>query len=313
MGSAWLIRLTILAGAGLVVAAGGLVITRPQRIEPSRLAGFSADLANGAYLFDAAGCASCHAAPKAEGPERFKLGGGRRLATPFGTFHVPNISPDRRTGIGTWTVAEIVDAIAAGVGRDGSHQYPAMPYASYGRMSLADAHDLAAFLKTLPAVENEVPPHELGFPFGIRLGIGLWKLVNFNPGPVVALPAATPEVLRGRYLVEGPGHCGECHTPRDAGGGTLRSRWLAGAPAMEGPGRVPDLTPHPKALGPWSVADITGYLETGFKPDGDTAGGPMVEVIDNTARLTPEDRRAIALYLKAVPAIAPEPRPVTVK
>jgi mono/diheme cytochrome c family protein len=297
-----------LAGIAVVVAAGGTWATRPARIDPSRIAGFVADIENGARLFDIAGCASCHAAPKAEGEERLKLGGGRSFETPFGTFRAPNISSDRQTGIGEWTLAEIVDAIVAGVGRDGSHQYPAMPYGSYARMSLADAFDLAAFVKTLPAVEHEVAPHDLAFPWNLRIGVGLWKLLFLDSRPVIDPPGASPQVLRGRYLVEGPGHCGECHTPRDAFGGPVRSRWLAGAPVVDGPGRVPNLTSHPAALGSWSVDDIASYLGTGFTSDGDVAGGAMADVVANWSKVSAEDRRAVALYLKAIPPIAPEPK-----
>lgn len=303
--------LIALAGLAAVTASAGLWLMRPQRVDPSRIAGFVADPANGARMFDLAGCASCHAAPKAEGEERLRLGGGRAFVTPFGTFRAPNVSPDRRTGIGGWMPSEIVDAIVAGVGRDGRHEYPALPYGSYARMRLADAYDLAVYLKTLPAVENEVPPHEIAFPWNLRYGIGLWKLLFLDPRPVVDLPGASPEVLRGRYLVEGPGHCGECHTPRDALGGPTRSRWLAGAPMVDGPGRVPNLTPDRRALGGWSAEDIASYLETGFTPDGDVAGGAMAEVVANWSKVPAEDRRAVALYLKAIPPVAPEPKPET--
>jgi mono/diheme cytochrome c family protein len=298
-----------LAGLAVVVGLAGLWLTRPQRIDPSRIAGFVADAKNGARLFGLAGCASCHAVAKAEGAERLNLGGGQSFPTPFGTFRAPNISSDRQTGIGEWTLAEIVDSIVAGVGRDGSHQYPAMPYGSYARMKLADAYDLAAYVKTLPAVEHRVEPHDLAFPWNLRLGVGVWKLLFLDSRPVIDLPGATPEVRRGRYLVEGPGHCGECHTPRDALGGPVRTRWLAGSPVVDGPGRVPNLTPHPAGLGKWSVDDVASYLETGFTPDGDVAGGAMAEVIANWSKAAPEDRRAVALYLKAIPAVAPEPKP----
>jgi len=140
----------------------------------------------------------------------------------------------------------------------------------------------------------------------LRRFIGLWKRLYLEPDPVIGLPAADAEVLRGRYLVEGPGHCGECHTPRDRLMGLERDRWLAGAPDPEGEGRVPNLTPHPDGLADWSGADIEYFLESGVDPDFDVVGGAMVEVQENLARLPAADREAIAAYLKAVPAVNSE-------
>jgi mono/diheme cytochrome c family protein len=147
-------------------------------------------------------------------------------------------------------------------------------------------------------VEGRAPPTRLGFPFSIRRGVGLWKLVNLDAAPIVVIADASEQVQRGQYLVEGPGHCGECHTPRDVSGGLKRGEWLAGAVAAEGDGVIPNLTPQ--ALS-WSAADIAYYLETGFTPDFDSVGGAMVEVQKNMAWLPAEDRQAIAAYLKAIP------------
>jgi mono/diheme cytochrome c family protein len=148
--------------------------------------------------------------------------------------------------------------------------------------------------------------NELSFPFNVRRGVGLWQLAFLEPAPVVALPSdASEAVKRGRYLVEGPGHCGECHTPRLFGGlgGLDKAKWLSGAAAAEGEGRVPDITPSDDGIGDWSESDIAYYLETGFTPDFDSVGGAMVEVQKNMAKLPAEDREAIAAYLKAVPAM----------
>jgi mono/diheme cytochrome c family protein len=152
-------------------------------------------------------------------------------------------------------------------------------------------------------VAGHTAAHDLTFPYNIRRGIGLWKLLYLDDRPVVEFAEGTPDkVLAGRYLVEGPGHCGECHTPRDFAGGSDRNQWLAGAVAAEGEGVVPNITAGEGGIGDWSESDIAGYLETGFTPDFDSVGGSMVEVQKNMAELTSEDREAIAAYLKAIPA-----------
>ena len=174
-----------------------------------------------------------------------------------------------------------------GVSPSGRHFYPAFPYTSYARMQPADVADLFAYMKTLPAVAGKAPPHKLGFPFNIRRGLGLWKLLYLSDQPVIALADDAPDQVRlGRYLVEGPGHCGECHTPRAFTGGIKKDQWLAGAPAAEGPGNVPNITSGEGGIGDWSEADIADYLKTGFTPDFDTVGGAMVDVQKNIALLT---------------------------
>lgn len=230
------------------------------------------------------------------------LAGGRELNTPFGRFVVPNISQHAQDGIGSWSAADFANAMLRGVSPQGDHYYPAFPYASYARMQPADVGDLYAFLKTTPAVEGRTAGHELGFPFNVRRGIGLWKRMHLDPAPVLAVAADAPDDVKlGRYLVEGPGHCGECHTPRAFDGGVRKDMWLAGAPAAEGGGTVPNISPGGE-LGSWSADDIVAYLETGFTPEFDVVGGAMAEVQKNMAELTAADRAAIAAYLKAIPA-----------
>ena len=299
---------TKLAGGGVLAAAAGfgifMLITAPERQPPSHWVSLGEpDLANGETLFWAGGCASCHAAPGATGDALLTLGGGQALPSPFGTFHVPNISADPQHGIGGWTLAQFGDAMTRGVGRDGEHLYPSFPYASYARMTPKDINDLFGYLKALPASQNDAPDHDLPFPFNIRLVLGGWKFLYFDKGaPHVELANADAELLRGQYLVEGPGHCGECHTPRNALGGFLPGKWLAGGPNPEGEGQIPDITPASKSIGSWAAADIASYLETGFTPEFDSVGGSMVKVQQNMAHLTAEDRDAIAAYLKAIPA-----------
>lgn len=259
------------------------------------------DLANGEQVFWAGGCASCHAAPKSEGDAKLVLTGGLPLKSPFGTFHVPNISPDETAGIGSWTLADFGNAMTRGVGRNGEHLYPSFPYGSYARLPQKDINDLWGFMKTLPKSANITPPHELPFPYDIRVVLGGWKLLFFTDKPRATVDTGNPKLARGQYLVEGPGHCGECHTPRNALGGFETDQWLAGAPNPEGQGRIPNITPGSKSIGAWSESDIVNYLETGFTPDFDSVGGTMVEVQKNMAKLPASDREAIGAYLKAVP------------
>ncbi len=278
-------------------------LTEPQKLDAATLAQLGAgDAARGERIFWAGGCTSCHARPKAEGDARLELAGGLELKTPFGIFVPPNISSDTQDGIGNWSVEDFANAMMRGVAPDGSHLYPSFPYTSYARMNPADVADLYAFMKTLPAVAGRAADNTLLFPFNIRRGLGLWKLLYLDDEPVIALAADAPESVRlGQYLVEGPGHCGECHTPRDFAGGTDNTRWLSGAVAAEGEGVVPNITSGEGGIGDWSESDIASYLETGFTPEFDSVGGSMVEVQRNLARLEAADREAIAAYLKAVP------------
>lgn len=300
-----ILRRTIATAAALaaLAAAGFWWLTEPATLDTETIASLgTGDATRGERIFWAGGCASCHAQPGAKGEARLQLAGGLALKTGFGTFIAPNISPDREDGIGGWTLPQFANAMLNGVSPRGEHLYPAFPYTSYARMEPADVADLFAFLHTLPAAKGRAPQSELSFPFNVRRGIGLWKLLYLDRRPVVALPADASEELRlGQYLVEGPGHCGECHTPRDLAGGLDKSRWLAGAVAAEGSGVVPNITDGPGGLGDWSQADIAYFLESGFTPDFDSVGGSMTEVQENMARLTEADRAAIAAYLKAVP------------
>jgi mono/diheme cytochrome c family protein len=169
-------------------------------------------------------------------------------------------------------------------------------------MKVQDVMDLKAYLDTLDPVDHAVGSHDLGFPWSVRRGIGLWKIRYLEQGPVTAMNPDNPEIERGRYLVEGAGHCGECHTPRDWLGGPRYELWLAGAADPEGEGRVPNITPLPDGFGAWSASDITWFLQSGFKPDYDTVGGSMVKVQEHLARLPEADLEAITAYLKAIPA-----------
>ncbi|WP_417417372.1 c-type cytochrome [Hoeflea sp.] len=294
-------------GLGLVAIAGAgiaFALTAPRPVAADRLEAIAAidgDAAAGETLFWAGGCASCHAAPGSEGDAKLVLSGGVRLTSDFGTFIAPNISPDPDAGIGAWSISDFANAMLAGVSPQGQHYYPAFPYTSYTRMTDRDIADLFAFLKTLPRSTVASLPHEVGFPFNIRRSLGGWKLLFFSDQPRVELAGADAQVVRGQYLVEGPGHCGECHTPRNPIGGFVSDAWLSGAKNPEGEGVIPNLTPGGKSIGGWSASDIAYYLESGFTPDFDSVGGSMVDVQKNMAKLTSGDRDAIAAYLKALP------------
>lgn len=285
--------LVLLAALGLGLFA---FVARARPLPADALQGLTADLANGERVFWAGGCASCHAAADAKGEAKLVLKGGQRFPSPFGTFVAPNISNDPVHGIGKWTALDLANAMKRGVSPRGTHYYPVFPYASYEKVSLQDVVDLRAFLATLPADPTPSAPHEIPFPYNIRLALGGWKFLYLDPAWVVA-GDLTPEEARGRYLVEALGHCGECHTPRDALGGMDRARWLAGGPVPGGTGKFPNITP---AALPWSERDIVEYLTSGFTPDFDSAGGHMALVVENTAKLPESDRAAIAAYLKKV-------------
>ena len=283
-------------------AALGWLLTAPEPLAAAQLPDHEPDAANGERVFYAGGCASCHAAPDAQGGDKLMLGGGRELATEFGTFRVPNISPDADTGIGGWSTVDFVNAVTRGVSPGGAHYYPAFPYSSYVRMTPEDAIDLKAFIDTLPPVANQVAGHDLGFPFNIRRGVGVWKFLYFSPKPVLALADSSESLRRGQYLVEGLGHCGECHTRRDLMGGLKRRAWLAGAPNPDGRGTIPNITPHEEGL-TWSEGEIVDVFKTGFTPEFDTLGGNMALVQWSLSHLPDEDLEAIAAYLKAVPPL----------
>jgi mono/diheme cytochrome c family protein len=294
---------------GLTVIAVFYFVTVPVKVPEAALPAHTPDVTNGKYIFTAGGCAECHAAPlqgcsdlKFKDDER--LTGGRCLKTPFGTFTVPNISPDKETGIGTWTTLDFVNAMKRGITPDGSYLYPAFPYPSYQRMTYEDLIDLKAYLDSLPAVKNVAPPSAIRFPFNFRRGIGLWHLLYVDGKSFAPDPSASAEINRGAYLVRGAGHCSECHSARNVLGGIIKDTEFAGARNLEGKGRVPNITPSEDGIGDWSQEDIAYMLETGNTPDFDTIEGAMVPVQKNMAKLTPADRKAIAAYIKSLP-----PRP----
>jgi mono/diheme cytochrome c family protein len=293
----------------VVAAAAGLAVfwwlTVPATVPAEALPAYTPNPANGLTTFNAGGCSSCHAVPGQ--PDRLRLGGGLAIPSPFGIFYVPNISPDPVDGIGRWTDADFVNAVTKGTTPAGTHYFPAFPFTSYQHAKIEDVRDLFAYLKTLAPVSGKVRNHDVPFPFDIRRNVGIWKLLFMDGKPFKPDAARSVQWNRGAYLVNGLGHCVECHSPRNFLGGIVAAQRFAGGPDPEGEGWVPNITQ--KGLGEWSVKDIAYFLETGETPDGDSAGGSMVRVIKNTSQLSSEDRAAIAEYLKSLPSVDGPPRP----
>jgi mono/diheme cytochrome c family protein len=258
------------------------------------------DAVKGQLIFAAGECASCHARP-GQG-DRLLLGGGLALASPFGTFRAPNISPDKNDGIGSWSTVDLANALLAGVSPRGEHYYPALPYVAYAGMRPNDLKDLMTFLRTLPAVSGKAPRHDIALIFRIRRLVGFWKLLFFQPHGTVPAQSGDAKRDRGAYLVEALAHCAECHSTRNLLGGTKTSARYAGGPDPEGVGFVPNITPE--RLGSWSERDIAAMLKTGQTPGHGRVGSSMLDVVINTAMLPQTDRDAIAAYIKSLPARA---------
>jgi mono/diheme cytochrome c family protein len=247
----------------------------------------------GRYLVVAGDCVSCHTAPGGA-----PFAGGAALETPFGALIGPNITPDVATGVGAWSEEDFHRAIHEGIGRGGVRLYPAMPYPAYTKVTRDDVSAIWAYLRTVEPVRNEVQPNQLRFPFNVRRpATSAWDLINFKPGVFQPDPAKSDVWNRGAYLVEGLGHCGTCHTPKNITGGDRSSEALQGALLQDW--YAPDLTEDPRTgIGSWSIEEIIRYLKTGAN-SYDIASGPMAEAVSNsTSKMTDADLLAIATYLK---------------
>lgn len=285
----------LLAGFASLLFAASAAGLEPDPASPD-------PVARGAYILRAAGCATCHTDVANGGAS---LAGGRMLPSPYGAIAVPNITPDRETGIGGWSDEDFIRALGEGKSPTGRVYYPAFPYAAYTRMRRDDMLDLKAYLDSLEPVVQADKPHELRFPFSLRLLIHPWRWIFFEHGPAAPDPALAPREERGRYLVEALGHCAECHSPRNMLGALKRRRHLAGSRYGPGGDPVPNITPDRETgIGAWSEADLMFFLRTGFKPDGDDVQGEMREAIEDGLRhLTQADLEAMAAYLRALPAV----------
>lgn len=247
----------------------------------------------GRYLAVASDCAACHTLPGSG----HDFAGGRSIETPFGLLLAPNITPDPLTGIGAWTNDEFVNALTRGTGRHGERLYPAMPYTYYTKLSRDDALAIRAYLNTVPAVPNAVKSNQLPFPLDIRTGLMVWDKLFFTPGAFKPDSGKSAEWNRGAYLVEGPGHCGMCHTPKSFLGGDKTSKSLEGY-NLQG-WFAPNITSdNRRGVGSWSVDQIAAYLKNGAN-DFTTGNGLMAETIHlSTSHMRDDDLKAIGVYLK---------------
>ncbi|MFD2176672.1 c-type cytochrome [Veronia pacifica] len=255
------------------------------------------DIANGKYIYHLSGCSACHTEHV---PGAKELAGGKRLRTPFGILVAPNVTPDTLSGIGGWTVEEFADATRLGISPDGEHYYPAFPYTSYSRMTDQDIVDLKAYIDTQVApVAEKAEERDLLFPFSIRYGMGMWKLLYLDEEPKTS-KVEGEQAKRGEYLAEVLGHCGECHSPRDIMGGVIRSRWMSGVPVGEF-NPAPNITNTVDGTLHWTDKQWLDFLKTGVLPDGNYTGGEMALVVEEiTSHLSKEDADAMVKYFRSL-------------
>jgi mono/diheme cytochrome c family protein len=295
--------LIVLAVAALLFVGAVAFFAWPARLEAVRpsasLPTGAALVERGRYLATASDCVACHSVPGGQ-----PYAGGLAFKLPFGTIYSSNITPDRKVGIGSWSDAEFVRAMRHGVRNDGQELYPAFPYTAYTNMSTDDVLAIRAYLNTLRPVGQAVAVNQLSFPFNQRYLMRGWKLLFMPKHALQADPGQSAEWNRGRYLVEGPGHCAECHTPRNLLFGLKSGEKFAGATTQGW--KAYNLTSDAKAgMGNWSAEEIAQYLGTGHAPGRGAAAGSMAEAVSlSLSRLTPADLHAMAVYLKTVP-----PRP----
>ena len=279
-----------------LILCSAFALPAAQAAEPS-----AETIARGESLVVAGDCASCHTADPAK-----PFAGGKRIDTPFGAIYSPNITPDRDTGIGAWSERDFYRALRFGVAPDGSRYYPAFPYPNFSKMTRDDILAVRAYLATLTPLANKAPPPALQFPLNFRFLMRAWNALFFRPGILEPDQQKGTDWNRGRYLVEGPGHCGACHTPKNIFGADKHGQHLAGgaiggyfAPRLDAAAR--------SGLKSWSPADIAEYLQSGRNARSH-AGGLMAEVVVNsTSKMRDSDVKAIAAYLKSLPAGPPEP------
>jgi len=256
------------------------------------------EIERGRYLAITSDCASCHTVPGGK-----PFAGGRPIETPFGNIVAPNITPDLETGIGAWSEEAFDAAVRKGVRPNGARLYPAMPYNAYTKMSRDDVDAIRAYLNSVDPVSNAVIANTLPFPFNIRATMRVWDELYFKAGEFKPDPAKSAEWNRGAFLVDGPAHCGACHTPKTFLGGDRTDQYLQGS-YLQG-WSAPDITNDKHTgLGEWSAEDVASYLKTGHNRIS-AATGPMAEAVSlSTSHMTDEDTRAIAAYLKSLPGKA---------
>jgi fructose 5-dehydrogenase cytochrome subunit len=259
----------------------------------------NASVQRGAYIAIASDCTACHTAPGG-----LPFAGGLPIASPVGTIYSTNITPSSSAGIGAYTEQEFARAIRKGIRKDGANLYPAMPYTSYRLLTDADVHDLYNyFLHGIAPVNTTPQPTALPFPLNIRMSMMAWNLLFLSNGSFQENPAQPADWNRGKYLVDGPAHCGECHTPRGFLMQVESSRYLGGG--QVGPWFAPNITPDAESgIGSWTQQEVVQFLRSGSLPDKARAGGGMGEAVEHSFQyLSPADLTAIATYLVTVPPI----------
>ncbi len=294
----------------LIVAIGlaGLTITFAASAPAQKLTRETSPLqalvARGEYLARAGDCVACHTTP---GGKLFA--GGRAIVTPFGTLYSTNITPDGKTGIGTWTRDQFYRVLHEGVMPNGDLLYPAMPFQDYTKLTRDDSDAIFAYLTSVPAVERPDTTDDMRFPYSIRALVIGWRTLYFRAGAFMPEPAESAQWNRGAYLVEGLGHCSVCHSPINALGGSSQAQAYQGGLIPEQGWYAPSLTSNKEGgLGQWSIGDITDLLRKGTSMRG-AVYGPMAEVVYNSLQyLSQQDIEAMAVYLKSLPSrAAPEP------
>ena len=306
-----LIELKLLSTRNIVVlallAALGLVVfwflSAPRPLPQSALPqNHVADIANGELLYNAAGCRSCHLpGPDVASPDPNLPAGGKPLKTPVGTFYPPNITPDAATGIGNWTELQFVNAVMRGISPDGRHYIPAFPYTSYAAMKIEDILDIRAYLMTLQPVTSPKRDADVPLAFFVRRGMGLWKWIGLDTASWQPDPGQSESWNRGAYLVNGPGHCAECHTPRNLFMARDNAKAFMGGPHLEGEGRVPSLRDLIGRGRYKDANDIASALQFGEMLGYDkVSSGGMGQVQQNVSKLPEADIKAIGEYLASL-------------
>lgn len=309
MGKTFNLKRPVLWGTAAVVVGAILAFTLGRGFSPPELlnrGGVDSDstqalVARGKYLAQAGDCIACHTVP---GQAIFA--GNRPMPTPFGTLYAPNITPDRETGIGEWTADDFFQMMRTGKSRNGELLYPAMPFASYTKVTRADSDAIFAYLRSVPPVRLKTREHDLRFPYNNRSLLIGWRTLYFKEGEYEPDKTKSAEWNRGAYLVQGLGHCAMCHTPINALGGSSEERAFQGGLIPMQHWYAPSLTSNKEAgLGTWEIQDIVDLLQKGVSNRG-TVYGPMAEVTFNSLQfMTDADVRAMAVYLKSLPADRP--------
>jgi mono/diheme cytochrome c family protein len=275
------------------------LLSAPRPLDPDAIPQHQANLENGKLLYTIGGCINCHRPdPANAGADASLPSGGAPLKTPIGVFYPPNLTPDPETGLGKTSELEFVNALQRGISRGGSHDIPAFPYTSYAAMKTEDVLDIRSYLMTLTPVKADNQPADIPFPFILRRGIGLWKYIGFSDARWQPDPNQTASWNRGAYLVNGPGHCGECHTPRNIFMVRNDARAFVGGPHPEGEGRVPSLRGLVERQRYKDAADLVSAMQFGETMGYDKlSSGGMGAVQSNLSKLPEADVQAIAEYL----------------